>query len=158
MTEPGREDREHAVEAFNRSWELLEAERTPDEDVELLTAAFASRWYWGKVGGAKQLAIGEHQIAKVASALGYADLALHYARRAWDSGEANGWLDWRRAIFAEGMARAHHAAGDAEARDEWLRIAAEALSTVEDVEDRAVVEQQLREIPGWPPVAAVRRS
>jgi len=151
MTDP---DRGYAVEAFNRSWELLESPRTPDEDAEALAAAFASRWHWAKAGGVAELAIGDHQIAKVASELGFADLALHFARRAWDCGRQQGWTDWRRAVFAEGMARAQHAAGDTAARDQWLRTAAEALAGVDDAEDRKVVESQLRELPGWPAVTA----
>jgi hypothetical protein len=146
-------DRRFAAETFNRSWELLATQRTPDEDVELLAAAFASRWHWGRAGGGEQLAIGEHQIAKVASALGYADLALHYARRTWDFGVEHGWTGWRRAVAAEGIARAADCAGDTARRDEWLRTAAQALATVDDVEDREVVESQLREIPGWPEVS-----
>lgn len=147
-------DRAFAAETFNRSWELLAAQRTADEDVELLAAAFASRWHWGRIGGGEQLAIGEHQVAKVASVLGYADLALHYARRAWDFGVEQGWTGWRRAIAAEGMARANHCAGDTAERDEWLRTAAQALATIDDAEDREVVESQLREIPGWPAVSS----
>ncbi|HET8642745.1 MAG TPA: hypothetical protein VFM37_12450 [Pseudonocardiaceae bacterium] len=151
MTDP---ERQYAVEAFNRSWELLESQRSPDQDAEALAAAFASRWHWSRIGGPEQLAVGDHQVAKVASALGFAGLALHFARRAWDCGQEQGWTDWRRAVFAEGMARAHEAAGDTAARDEWLRTAASALASVEDAEDREVVERQLREIPGWAVVSA----
>lgn len=151
MTEPHRD---FAVEAFNRSWELLESPRSPDQDTEALAAAFASRWHWGRIGGEEQLAVGDHQVAKVASELGFGDLALHFARLAWDRGERKGWTDWRRAVFAEGMARAYNAIGDQARRDEWLRTAADVLATVEDAEDRHVVESQLRELPGWSVVNA----
>ena len=47
--------RNFAIEAFNRSWDLLEqADRDEAADAELLAVAFASRWHWGQVGGPEQ--------------------------------------------------------------------------------------------------------
>ena len=49
--------REIAKQQFNRCWDLIElAERSPDDEVDMLLAAMTSRWHWGQVGGAEQIA------------------------------------------------------------------------------------------------------
>ena len=47
------------------------------------------------------------------------------------------------------MARACHAAGDVDGRDRWLGRSREALDAIADPEERAVIEEQLAQIPGW---------
>ena len=107
--EVARWHRRFAVELFNRSWDLLEqADRSPDEDAEMLAAAFASAYHWGVVGTAENRALGDHQIAKVASHVGQPALALHYARRALEAIEIGRFGDWQVAAAYEGMAGMHH--------------------------------------------------
>jgi len=61
MTEPGAHE-EQARTLFNRVWELLEEDRTPDGDVEMLHAAHASRHHWWAAGaGPVRLLRGEWQ-------------------------------------------------------------------------------------------------
>jgi hypothetical protein len=142
--------RRFAGESFNESWDLLERSgRDADADAELLAAAFASRWHWGRVGTAENRGLGDHQVAKVAAALGLADLSQQFALRALRISEEHGWTGWQRAVCLEGMARAAHVAGDTAGRDGWLERAARALDEIDDPEDRAVVESQLSELPGW---------
>jgi hypothetical protein len=142
--------RHFATSGFNRSWDLLDAsDRDDAADDELLAVAFASRWHWGEVGTVENRALGDHQIAKVASALGLGDLALRFAGRALAAAHHEGWDGWRRASVYEGMARACHAAGDVEGRDGWLGRSREALDAIADAEERAVIEEQLAQIPGW---------
>ncbi|HUR73471.1 MAG TPA: hypothetical protein VMZ00_04300 [Sporichthya sp.] len=142
--------RTFAIEAFNRSWDLLEElDRGPAGDDEMLAVAFASRWHWGHVGDAENRAIGDHQIAKVAAELGLGKMAQRYAARALAVADGEGWKGWRAASVREGMARAAHAAGDSAQRDRWLAAAKEALATEDDPEDREVILDQLRQIPGW---------
>lgn len=144
--------RQEAIAAFNRAWELIEApERTPAEDDEMLAAAFASRYLWEPIGGDEQKAVGDWQIAHVASLLGYADLALGRAGRALQRVQQNGWTDWRLASCYEGMARAHAAGGDEAERDRFAGLAREVLATLEDAEDRELIASQLASVPGLAP-------
>ena len=54
--------REIAKQQFNRCWDLIElAERSPDDEVVMLLAAMTSRWHWGQIGGAEQIATGDWQ-------------------------------------------------------------------------------------------------
>ena len=126
------------------------AERGPVEDAEMLAAAFASRYLWDSVGGDEQRAVGDWQIAHVASWLGFADLALSRAASALERVEENGWTDWRLASCLEGMARANAAAGNVAGYEHWARLSREVIDSIEDEEDRDPIASQLASIP--PPV------
>jgi predicted secreted Zn-dependent protease len=83
--------REVAVSTFNRTWDLLDASaRTRDDDAELLTAAFTSRYHWEKAGTAENVAIADNQVARVAAALGHGALAVEFATAALTRTEAAG--------------------------------------------------------------------
>ena len=143
--------RRFAVEMFNRSWDLLEMpDRSADEDAEMLAAAFGSAWHWAQVGTAENIALGDHQISKVAASAGQPALALHYARRALEAIEIGRFGDWQVAAAYEGMARACAAAGDIGQRDYWVQRCTVALGAVPDAADRSVVAQQLLNLPHPP--------
>jgi hypothetical protein len=149
--EVARWHRRFAVELFNRSWDLLEMpERTTEDDAEMLAVAFASAYHWSQVGTAENIALGDHQIAKVASHVGQPALALHYARRALEAIEIGHFGDWQVAAAYEGMARASAAAGDRSGRDYWLQRCMIALGAVSDAGDRSVVAEQLLNLPDLP--------
>lgn len=141
--------RRFATEAFNASWDLLDRDPlTADDQAELLGLVFASRWHWEAVGDDEQRWMGDHQIANACSHLGLGALALRFVESALERVEANGWTGWRLASCHEGLARAHAVLGDDEARDRHVDLAREALAGEPDVEDRAVVEEQLATLPG----------
>ena len=140
--------RRFAIELFNRSWDLLERpDRSPDDDAEMLAAAFGSAYHWGRVGTAENRALADHQISKVASHVGQPALALHYARRALEAIEIGRFGHWQVAAAYEGMARACAAAGDAAGRDYWVQRCTIALGAVPDAADRSVVAEQLLNVP-----------
>ncbi len=146
--------RSEAIAAFKRAWELIDSpQRTPSDDAEMLAAAFASRYLWETVGEDEQRAVGDWQIAHVASLLGNADLALAWARRALDRVVQNGWTDWRLASCYEGMARAEAAAGNGRERDRWVALARETLEGLDDEEDRELIGSQLATVPTVGPVS-----
>jgi hypothetical protein len=153
VVEPAAEEvarwhRRFGIELFNRSWDLLEQpDRSPDDDAEMLAAAFGSAYHWAQVGTAENRALGDHQIAKVASHAGQPALALHYARRALEAVEVGHFGDWQVAAAYEGMARASAAAGDTAGRDYWVQRCTIALGAVPDAADRSVVAEQLLNLP-----------
>jgi len=137
-----------AIEQFNRTWDLLDQEtRDADEDAALLEAAFASRFHWGVVGGASQWAVGDGQIARVAAALGIADLAVGYALRSLTTVEAEGWTDFHLVSAWEVLARAYAALGRVDARAHALDRATAALAALDDEEDRQVLAEQIASVP-----------
>lgn len=148
----GAARRLEAVAAFNRAWELIDSAcRTTDEDDEMLAAAFASWYLWDSVGVEEQRAVGDWQIAHVASVLGHADLALRWAKRALERAIQNGWTDWRLASCYEGMARAYATAGNGRERDHWVVLARAVLDSLDDADDRELIASQLASVPGIAP-------
>jgi hypothetical protein len=142
--------RRFAAQGFNRAWELIEKpDRSGDEDGEMLAAAFASRFHWERVGEDEQRIVGDWQISHVASLVGFADLALAYARAALDRAMSNGFTGWRLASGYEGMARAHATAGNSDERDRFILLAEKSLEMEDDAEERDLIGSQLRSIPGY---------
>lgn len=140
--------KQSGIALFNRTWDLIEkADRTPDDDVEMLLAAAASRYHWGQVGGPEQLASGDWQVAHVASLLGFADLARTFALRNLALAEEHSWDGWQLASAHEGMARALAAAGDPEGRERHVALARAALEREPDAEEREVINAQLDSVP-----------
>jgi hypothetical protein len=140
MTEAGEEAasarRAFAVAAFNGAWDLIDkADRTPDEDKQMLTLAFASRWHWSEIGTAENHVIADWQVAHVASLVDDAPLALSFAQAAYDIARSAGLPDWTQASTAEGLARAHACAGDKASYEKY-----------EDEEDRELILGQLASI------------
>ena len=148
--------RQEAVAAFNRAWELIDSpQRSNDDDAEMLTSAFVSRYLWDSIGGDEQRAVGDWQIAHVASLLGHSELALSFASRALGRVLRNGWTDWRLASCYEGMARAQASAGNDRERDRWVGLAREALAGIDDEEDRDLIASQLASVGGTTTTPAV---
>jgi DNA-binding transcriptional MerR regulator len=138
-----------AVDLFNRSWRLLETEnRTPEQDDELVHVVHASRYHWGEVGTAANLARGENQCARAYAALGRPEPALHHANRALELVRAGGegLEDWDLASALEVLSRAYLAAGDREEAAHYAGLARKELETVADPDDREVIEGQIAEL------------
>ena len=85
-----QDERQTAVDLFNRTWSLMElAERTPEQDDEMIHGAHASRHHWAAVGTGVNLARGEWQISRVYVTLGRGEPALYHAGRCLAYCEAN---------------------------------------------------------------------
>lgn len=139
------DERQLAVDLFNHCWTLLRRDRrSRDEDDEMLHAAHASRFHWGRVGGPEHRARGEWQCSRVYAVLGRAEPALHHARRCLELCEEHGLADWDLAYAYEALARAHRVAGD-DREAERLRELARAVPIAE-ADDRELVESDLASI------------
>jgi hypothetical protein len=133
--------RELAKSLFGRVWTLLETEgRTQDQEEEMIHAAHASRFHWGKVGGPEHRARGEWQCSRVYSVLGRAEPALHHARRCLEICEEHGIGDWDIAFAYEALARAHAVAGEADEAARYKQLARRAGDAIADAEDRETFE------------------
>jgi DNA-binding transcriptional MerR regulator len=139
-----------AVGLFNYTWTLLEnPKRTPEQDDEMIHAAHASRYHWGEIGDAVNLARGEWQVSRVYSVLGRGEPAIYHARRCLEINEANGSgrEDWELGSAYEALARAYAVAGDRTASDEWRARATAELAGIAEAEDRQILEQDLATLP-----------
>jgi hypothetical protein len=136
-----------AAANYNECWRLLELpERSEDDDVELLTSAFASRRLWREVGGTEQAIVAEWMVSRALSATGHGALAVTFARRAVSASQDPSSADWLVASCVEGLARAQFAAGDvSEARASRAR-AAVLVAAIVDPEDRDIIAEQLAQL------------
>jgi hypothetical protein len=141
-----------AVAAFNEAWDFIEMpDRSSADDAAMLAATFASRYHWEKVGADENRVTGDWQIAHIASLLGYGPLAMQFARSALDMATEKGFEGWRMASCHEGMARAHACFGNDAERDRHIRTALRLLDSVDDAEERRIIESQLETVPGYKP-------
>jgi DNA-binding transcriptional MerR regulator len=131
--------RKLAADLFNHTWTLLErADRTPEQDDEMIHSAHASRYHWGEVPDreAVNLARGGWQCSRVYAVLGRAEPALHHARRCVELCEQHGIGDWDLGFAYEALARAHAVAGDVAETRRWLARAQEQAGRVAEADDR----------------------
>jgi hypothetical protein len=140
--------RQLAVDLFNEVWSLMERDdRSPADDDRMLHAAHASRYHWGEIGRAENLARGEWQISRVYTVLGRGEPALYHARRCLDICAEHGIGDWDLAYAHEALARAYETAGDRERARASRRDAERAAEQIADAEDREHLEQDLQTLP-----------
>ena len=142
------ERRRLAAELFNFTWTLLEkTDRSQEDDDRMVHAAHASRFHWGEIGGAQQLAVGEWQCSRVYAVLGRGEPAVHHARRALEIAEAGEVPEWTVATAHEALARAHAVAGDRDEAKRFASLARELCDRITDPEDREVIEGDLATLP-----------
>lgn len=140
------DDRELATQLFNRCWDLLGTTRDADDDVELMTAAFSSRFHWLNAGAVEQWIVSDWMVARAAAAIGEGELALRFAKRAHSAAQENEIPDWLIASSAEGVARAYAAIGDVEEFNNWSALATRLIDVIADPEDKALIASQLADI------------
>ena len=112
----------------------------------MLSAAHASRYHWGQVGGPLQASIGEWQISRVNAVLGRLEAAEHHGRRALHYARAGHLEPFYVAYAYEALGRAARLAGDGRARDEWVRRATRLAGKVADPDDRRMLLEDLAEL------------
>jgi hypothetical protein len=149
--DPERTERQLAVDLFNGTWRLMEADdRTPADDDRMLHMAHASRYHWERSGAAVNLARGEWLCARIYAVLERGEPSLHHARRVLELCHENGIGDWDLAFGHEAVARAYAVSGD---RDHARAATEQALACAEDVEDpddRELLMADLETIPHQP--------
>lgn len=142
------DNRKVAVESYNRCWDLLDRDdRSQDEDFDLLTSAFVSRYHRSLAGGPEQWTVSNWMVSRAAADIGEGSLSLAFARRANDAVREFDAPDWLVASAAEGMARAYAALGSEQDRDEWFNKAEGLVAALADEEDRELIASQLASVP-----------
>jgi hypothetical protein len=138
---------------YNHTWSLIEtADRTPEQDDEMLFSTHASAYHWSRSGGTLANAARSHwQIARVYATLGRGEPAVWHAQRCLELAEAAVRAgvadDWDVAAALEGLARAQAVAGDRDGAETTRARAREAVRGISDPEDRQLIEQDLETTP-----------
>jgi uncharacterized protein YndB with AHSA1/START domain len=139
----GEWHRAQAIECNNSTWEMIDAERTPANDEEMLRRAYASAYHWQRAArtGPQNEARALYMLAKAQLLAGHADASLRYADACMAHCEQHALVDFDLAYAHEARSRALHALGRAaEAVAEW--DAAKAVP-IADPDDQAVLDADL---------------
>jgi DNA-binding transcriptional MerR regulator len=139
-----------AVALFDHVWTLLEKpDRTAAEIDEMLHAAHASRFHWGRAEGGLPINLGrgEWQCSRVYAVLGRGEPALWHAKRCLVYAQDPSAEDWDLAAAYESMARASAVAGDPGAAADWKAKAVTAVAAIGDQDEREIIENDLATLP-----------
>ena len=143
------EHRRLAAELFNLVWLLLNTpDRKPMQNDEMIHAAHASRFHWGRVGEGPRMARAEWQCSWVYSELERPEPALYHARRCealCNEYEAE-LEDFDLPALHEAFARAQLLAGNKEEARRHLALARELCAAIADPEDREIIQSQIDSI------------
>jgi hypothetical protein len=140
------EERQVAVDLFNRAWKLMELpQRTPEQDDELVDTAHASAYHWLRARLAAVPTWSQWQLSRVYVVLGRPEPALHHARRclAWCESNPAALEDWDLAYAHEALARAHTLAGDSGEAQRHAGRARDLAAGVAGEQDREHLEEDL---------------
>lgn len=139
----GEWHRAQGIECNNSTWEMIEAERTPDNDEEMLRRAYASTYHWARAvrRGPANDARGAWLLAKVQLLVGQPELSLRYADRCMAVCQEHGLADFDLAYAHEARACALKALGDAVAAAQSWEMAK--AVPIADVEDQAILDADL---------------
>jgi len=141
----GVDHRSIAVSTYSACWDLLESERSAEDDRNLLSLAFTSRYHWMHAGDKTQWATADWMVSRCAAAIGEGSLSMKFAKSAL-AGIPEDAPAWMRASMHEGMARACAAIGDVEGREQHIAQALKALASEPSQEDRELIESQIATI------------
>jgi tetratricopeptide (TPR) repeat protein len=138
---------EFAKSIFNSIWGLLEKpDRSPEENLEMLLAAYASLYHWKKAGTAVHEQRGSWMISRVYQALAKTEDALEWAQRCFKINQEHPteMEDFDHAYAQEALARAYALAGDhVKALRHWKQ-AASLGDQIEDPEDQKIFLEDFR--------------
>ena len=148
MDEEKKSHRQFAVDLFNAVWSLLEKpERTQAEVDEMVHAAHASRYHWGKAGTAVNLARGEWQISRVYSVLSRPEPALYHAHRCLEICQEHTIGDFDLAYAYEALARAAAITADWEQLRQYRQLAQQAGEAIAEDDDKEIFLKDLQSLP-----------
>jgi hypothetical protein len=141
--------RHFGVALFNQTWDLLDsADRSTDDDAEMLAAALGSRHHWRQIGEPKNFAISDWQVSRVFAVTGAGDLARSFASQSLALCEIHDLGPFLAGYAHEGLARAALVDGDEATALEHLAQARSLAVQVADKESRALLEADVTELEG----------
>jgi hypothetical protein len=135
--------RQLGVDLYNGVWRLLEQERTPEQDLELVHQAHASAYHWLKAPECepKNRARSEWLCSRVYAVLGRPEPALHHAEHCLQIVQADlpDMDDFDLPFAYEALARASAAAGNSDDAVRYEQAARAAAERITDAEDKDLV-------------------
>jgi hypothetical protein len=131
-----------SAECFNRAWTLMDkAERSLDEDRELVALGQASLWHWSQRADCTDtnLSIGLWLLSRIYAVVGEAGQSRLYAEACRHVSQREGVEPFYLAYAHEALARAAALSGDGIAAAAALTNARALVDLVTDAESRSVL-------------------
>lgn len=142
--------RKLAVDLFNFTWTLINKDHRTQMDVdEMVHAAHASLYHWSKIGTPLNFARGEWQVSRVYAVLGRHESARYHAQRCLNLCQENGIGDFDLAFAYEALARAAAAGSSWVESAHFLELAKQAAEHILEDDDRQLLVNDLKTIPGY---------
>lgn len=146
--ELARWTRRFAIECNNRAWRLAEAgARTAGEDEEMLHAAHAAAYHWGKVGTELHQARATMLLGHVHALLGRGESAMAYARQSFSYVTSHDSPPWEVAFAHAVLAGAAAAARNPALQAKHYGIAKVLGEALADAEEKAIFDATFRAVP-----------
>jgi hypothetical protein len=109
----------------------------------MVAAAYASRFFWEEIGEPFRLARGEWQISRACATAGRPAAALLHAQACLALCEAEQLGPFDVGYAYEAFARAHQAAGDTHAAEDYVRRARATAPQIIDTDERDLLNSDL---------------
>ena len=141
--------RHFAVECFNQAWELMDkAQRTPDEDEQMIRLSLASHWHWTQRAACTEenISVAYWQTSRIYAMLGQAENARRYARLCLEASRDDSLPPFCLGYAYEALARAESLAGDQTQTSEYLREAQRVTETITDPDTKQMLLADLETI------------
>ncbi|HFD04816.1 MAG TPA: hypothetical protein ENJ25_01570 [Firmicutes bacterium] len=136
-----------AIDLFNYVWSLMDKEiRSKEEDLEMIHAAHASRYHWGRIGSPIEIIRGEWQISRVYSVLKMGESALFHASQSLTLCQKNRIGDFDIAFAYEALARAYSVLGKEDEKNKYISLARSAGDKILDEENKKYFFEELKTI------------
>lgn len=130
------EHRKIAATLFNYTWELLEDDRTPENDDLMISVSHASLFHWRFAGGPLQIARGHWIISRVYSTLKMAESAKYHALQCLNITIENNLGNFDLGFAYEAMARSFNVEGNKLDCKKYKTKAMKYAELVENKEDK----------------------
>jgi hypothetical protein len=154
MSDPSSDDdirkwhRRFAMECNNRAWRLSEAPtRSVTENTEMLDAAHAAAFHWGKVATEIHAARANMLLAHVHALLGHAELAMRHAYASFTNVTSRESPQWELAFAHAVLAHAASVAGNAELHSRHFTLAKQMGQALPNAEEREIFEATFCRVP-----------
>ena len=137
-----------AAQANNRAWRLAEsADRTPEEDEDMVQAANAAMFFWKIVGNAGNRAHAAQLLAHVYALLRLPNPANHYWAQSKPFFLEQACEPWEKALALAVQSNVAAANGQSALQETSYKEAGRLIAGLPDPEDREILRATLQVIP-----------
>ena len=136
-----------SVQCFNKAWDYIDmAERTEEENEQMLQACMASLWHWSERDDVQpsNYSVGYWQASRVLALMGKGEEARRYGRLSLDA--SHDLEPFYIGYAYEALARGEMVIGNVEKVHEYLDLARQQCEKVSDKDSRKLLEADLKTI------------